>query len=105
MKNIASSISLFCKKHAFHFFKGLLFGLFGQFYWLYLLPNITPNQHKLFWIGVVFVCALLYKIAGTYAQSRKDIMFYRTWCLIFTIIEAILVAYYFLSQYITFRWI
>ena len=104
MKNIVSSISLFCKKYWLNFLMGVVYGLVSQFYWL-SSPNMTSDQHKIFWIVTIFTCALVCKIADTYAQSGKYKILYRTYYMIFSIVEIILVLYYFISPYVVFQWI
>lgn len=105
MKNIASSISLFCKKYWPNFLMGALYGLVSQFYWLYVVLHATPDQHKLFWIAAIFMCALYCKIADKYVQSRSEKFMYQINFMMFTIIEVILIINYFLGQYIQFQWI
>jgi uncharacterized membrane-anchored protein len=105
MKNIVTSISLLCKKHWRHFLMGMVFGAIWQFYFLHVQPIMTSDQQKFFWIAIVFACIIFFKIAASFAKAGKDIIFYKTWCMIFTIIEAILVLRYFISHYISFEWI
>ena len=84
---------------------GALYGFLSQYYWLSLAPSMTSDQHKLFWIVIVFVCILLCKIADRYTQAGKYKMLYRTYFVVFAIVEIILILHYFLAQYIEFQWI
>lgn len=105
MKNILASISLLCKKHWVHFLMGTVFGAIWQLYFLHLQAIMTSDQHKIFWIAIIFACVIFFKVAASYAHAGKDIMVYRVWCMIFTIIESTLIMHYFLSHYILFQWI
>ena len=100
-----TAISLFCKKYWSNFLMGVLYGLVNQFYWLYVVPYATPDQHKLFWITAIFMCALFCKVADLYAQSQSHKFMYQINFMMFSIIEVILVLNYFFAQYIEFQWI
>ena len=105
MKNITSSISSWCKKYWPNFLMGALYGLMSQFYWLYVVPHATSDQHKLFWIAAIFMCALLCKTADFYAQSQSQKFMYQIHFMMFAIVEVVLIMNYFFAQYIEFHWI
>lgn len=104
LKNITTSISLFSKKHWPNFLMGLVYALLSQFYWFFS-QNMTLDQHKIFLIIAIFICALLCKILNVYTQSQSEKFIYQINFVMFTIVEIILVMNYFFDQYIIFQWI
>ena len=98
-------ISSFCKKYWPNFLMGAVYGLVSQFYWLYVVPHATTDQHKLFWIIAIFMCAMFCKIAELYVQSQSSQFMYQINFRIFIFVEIILIMNYFFAQYIEFQWI
>lgn len=84
---------------------GMLGGLSFQVYARCLLPNMTIDQHKLFWLAMVGLSYLISKIGYIHAKPGKSKMVYKFYSIIFLVIEALLIINYCTYRYISFQWL